>query len=186
MMMITGAFTIFAAVLAVLCGLAAAVLCFIFILPENKAKSPNKFVKFLHDTVSFKYFIIEKILLFIYVFLTVYTFLFGFFMLFNFSFDRYSGLHWYGGYGFLVMILGPIGIRICYELLMMFILLVKNVIQINNKLADANGGVDNDPFKAPDLDLFKKAPAPAVPVTPAAPAAPVRASPESLPPPGRL
>ena len=41
---------------------------------------------------------------------------------------------WYGGYGLLTMILGPIVIRLAYEFTMMFLLLIKHVIQINNKL----------------------------------------------------
>ena len=36
-----------------------------------------------------------------------------------------------GGYGLLIIILGPIAIRLSYELMMMAILLLKNVIAIN-------------------------------------------------------
>ena len=41
---------------------------------------------------------------------------------------------WLGGYGFLLMVLGPIVARLIFEFLMMALLLVKNVISINNKL----------------------------------------------------
>ena len=41
---------------------------------------------------------------------------------------------WLGGYGLLLMILGPIVVRLIFEFLMMALLLVKNVISINNKL----------------------------------------------------
>ena len=42
------------------------------------------------------------------------------------------------------MILGPILIRLVYELLMMAILLLKNVISINNKLRNQNGKEEKD------------------------------------------
>ena len=46
-----------------------------------------------------------------------------------------------------VMILGPIVIRIIYESIILIILLVKNVIQINNKLKNQNDSDDsNSPF----------------------------------------
>lgn len=41
---------------------------------------------------------------------------------------------WLGGYGLLLMILGPIVVRLIFEFVMMALLLVKNVISINNKL----------------------------------------------------
>ena len=36
------------------------------------------------------------------------------------------------------MVLGPIAVRLCYELLMMAVLLLKNVISINRKLKNQN------------------------------------------------
>lgn len=50
------------------------------------------------------------------------------------------------------MILGPIMIRLVYELLMMAVLLLKNVISINNKLRSQNGNEEkNGIFMAPDM-----------------------------------
>ena len=43
-------------------------------------------------------------------------------------------VEWAGGYGLLLIVFGPIIVRIIYEALVMFVLLVKNTIQINNKL----------------------------------------------------
>ena len=55
-----------------------------------------------------------------------------------------------GARGLLMMILGPIIIRLAYEFIMMFILLVKNVIQINNKLKGDEGTAAKAPvFEAP-------------------------------------
>ena len=42
------------------------------------------------------------------------------------------------------MILGPIMIRLVYELLMMAVLLLKNVISINNKLRSQNGNEEKN------------------------------------------
>ena len=63
-------------------------------------------------------------------------------------YSYYSGYRyeWVGYYGLIMMILGPIAIRIVYEFIMMAILLVKNVIQINNKLKNQNDGEAGDIF----------------------------------------
>ena len=112
-------------------ALISTVLAFIFIVPEKKRVKLNKFGKFLHDTLNFKYLIVEKILQAIYIFSTALV-IFG---------GLFSALHSEGEYivySLLIMILGPIAIRLVYEFLMMAILLVKNVIQINNKLKSEN------------------------------------------------
>lgn len=65
---------------------------------------------------------------------------------------------WLGGYGILVMILGPIVIRLVYELLMMVIILIKNVISINNKLKNQNGdNATDDVFASPDISGVREA-----------------------------
>ena len=161
-MTITGVFSVLSIILAI----AATVLAFIFIVPDKKKEKLNKFGKFIHDTVNFKYLIIEKILQALYIFFTAFVILYGFFMLFIVT-DGIFGGTWMGGYGILLMICGPIVIRVVYELLMMFILLVKNVIKINNKLKDQNAGQDKgDVFTAPSFQRENK-----VPDAPAAPAA---------------
>lgn len=129
-------------------GLIATVLAFIYIVPERRKERLNLFGSFLHYAWNFKYLIIEKVLQALYIFSTVVVVLYGCTMLFDFDIVyRYayrSGRSygygptrgaWTGYYGLIVMILGPIVVRIAYELLMMLILLVKNVMQINNKMA---------------------------------------------------
>jgi hypothetical protein len=143
-------------ILSVVLALAATVLAFIFIVPEKKREKLNKFGKFLHDTVNFKYLIIEKILQAMYIFATTAVVLFGFFMLFYVQ-SGYEGYYystpstWYGGYGILLMILGPIAVRLTYEFLMLALLLVKNVIQINNKLKNENNETSVDVFNIPEI-----------------------------------
>lgn len=166
-----GAFGIIATILAIIATVAA----FILIVPESKREKLGRFGKFLHDAVNFKFLIVEKILQALYIFVTAYVILCGFFMLFMAP-ETWTGRHWLGGYGILLMVLGPIVVRMCYELLMMVILLVKNVISINRKLKNQNGSnVDTDLFAVPDLRRTQPA-EPVAPVTPVAPAAPAQRS----------
>ena len=130
-----GAFGIIATILAI----AATVVAFVMIVPERKREKLGRFGKFLHDAVNFKFLIVEKILQALYIFVTAYVILCGFFMLFMAP-ETWTGRHWLGGYGILLMVLGPIAVRLCYELLMMAVLLLKNVISINRKLKNQNEG----------------------------------------------
>lgn len=146
---LAGTLAVVAAVLAVV----ATVLAFVFLVPEKRREKMGNFGKFLHDTVNFKYLIVEKILQALYIFLTCFVILSGFFLLFK-TVDTWEGKYWLGGQGLLLMILGPIVIRLVYELLMMMVLLVKNVIAINGKLRSQNGDTARkDVFAAPSLDM---------------------------------
>ena len=164
-LMQSGVFAVLSAVLAVV----ATVLAFIFIVPENRREKLNAFGKFIHDTCNFKYLIVEKLLQALYIFLTAFVILGGFFMLFQSVYG-----HWLGGYGLVLMIVGPIMVRLIYELLMMAVLLVKTVITINNKLKNQNGDHKNDIFVTPDMRAIRDSFKPNAPVAPApqAPEAP--------------
>lgn len=142
-------------VVAIIFAIAATVLAFIFIVPEKKREKLGTFGKFVHDTVNFKYLIVEKILQALYIFATAYSILCGFFMLFMTT-TTWTGTHWLGGWGILLMLLGPIVIRLSYELLMMAVLLVKNVIEINGKLRAQDGAKANDVFAAPDMSGLRE------------------------------
>lgn len=169
-------------IVAIIIAIVATVLAFIFIVPEKRRAQMGAFGKFLHDTCNFKYLIVEKILQALYIFVTAYVILAGFFMLFMAPQDWFGTRHWLGGYGLLTMIVGPIAVRLVYELLMMGILLVKHVISINCKLRNQNDGSQADPFSTPDMSAMKTTlqqkaakraqAAPAAPVDPATPAAP--------------
>ena len=168
------------AVIALILAVAATVLAFIFIVPEKKRAKLNAFGKFLSDTLNFKHLLIERILQALYIFSTAYVILSGFLMLFQFNTGYYGDLQWNGGIGLILMIVGPIVIRLVYELLMMSVLLVKNVISINKKLANQAGTSDGvNPFAAPDTQelrekVVKKAKKePVQPVQPIQPIQPV-------------
>jgi hypothetical protein len=70
---------------------------------------------------------------------------YGFILLFGVE-THSSSFYGYGyttttstfGTGILIMILGPIAVRLTYELAIMFITLVQNVADINNKLKNQN------------------------------------------------
>lgn len=146
-------------VLALIFAIAATVLAYIFIVPEKKYDKLNKFGKILHNLVNFKTLIVEKILQALYILFTAYVILLGFFMLFYVENNWYHN-RWYGGEGIVLMLVGPIVVRLVYEFAMMAILLVKNVIQINNKLKN-----QNEDGEAAE-DIFAES---VLPVEPAAP-----------------
>ena len=154
-------------ILSILATVAATVLAYIFIIPEKKRAGLNNLGKFIHDLLNFKFLIIEKILQFFYVLATAFSLCFGFFMLFaveeHWSYYRGRYTEWIGYWGLLILIAGPIAIRLVYELAMMGIMLVKNVIQINNKLKDQNDGAEANPF-AQEVPDYAQAFVPAAPV----------------------
>ena len=145
-------------IVAVVLAIAATVLAFIFVVPEKRREKLNAFGKFLHDLCSFKFLVVEKILQALYIFSTAFIILYGVLQLFNVQRDYWTGAsRWMGGTGLLCIIVGPIAVRLSYELMMMAILLVKNVISINRKLADETGSAGGDVFAAPDVEELKKA-----------------------------
>lgn len=144
-------------IIAVILGIVATVLAFILIVPEKRRESQGAFCKFLHDLCNFKFLVVEKILQALYIFSTAFVILFGVLQLFNVQENWAGGHTWMGGIGLLYIILGPIIVRLTYEMMMMVILLVKNVIAINHKLADQSGDGNNDVFAVPDVQELKAA-----------------------------
>ena len=143
-------------IIAVILGIAATVLAFILIVPEKRRENQGAFCKFLHDLCNFKFLVVEKVLQALYIFSTAFIVLYGVFLLFNVEHSYWGGTHWTGGVGLLCILLGPILIRLSYELMMMAILLLKNVISINRKLADQTGAGGADVFLAPDMAKLRE------------------------------
>ena len=144
-------------IIAGVLALVATVLAFIYIVPEERREKLGSFGKFLHDTCNFKYLMVEKILQALYIFSTAAVILFGFLMLFRTEYNYWTdGRIWMGGYGLLIIVLGPIAIRLSYELMMMAILLLKNVIAINRKLPDKPGSGSGDVFTVPDMQELRQ------------------------------
>lgn len=153
-------------IISIVAAFIATILLFILVLPDKKRANLNGFFKGIADIFNFRTLLIEKIVKFLYTFTTISAVLFGFFMLFMQEFGRSLAL-----YGLLVMFISPIAIRLMFEITMMAILLVKNVIEINNKLGYKNSddkGNTSSPFA--ELKLPKKVEAPAQPKAAAEPA----------------
>lgn len=145
-------------IIAVILGIAATVLAFILIVPEKRRENQGAFCKFLHDLCNFKFLVVEKVLQALYIFSTAFVILYGVLQLFNVQPNYWTGGNtWMGGVGLLYIILGPIVVRLSFEMMMMVILLVKNVISINHKLASQSGNAGGDVFGVPDMQELKDA-----------------------------
>lgn len=126
---------------AIILTLVITIVLAIVVVPDKKRSKLKGFGKFLNDIFNFRGLLIESITRFLYLLTTVAFVVFGFFMLFlvfeqESRFDDSVRTVWYGWIGLIFMIVGPIVTRLVFETAMMFILLVKNVIKINNKLDD--------------------------------------------------
>ena len=138
---------------AVIISIILTILLAILVVPEKRRNGLPKFFQVIHDICNFKGLLLEKVLKILYIFSTINVMLTGIFTWFsggyNFGMTFLTGL--------LILVLGPILVRLAYEFLMLFVLLVKNVIQINNKL---NGRSDNPFANNIDLNPFKNSNAP--------------------------
>ncbi len=121
-------------ILGILSAIAATVLAFIFILPEKKRAALPAALKQIADILDFRTLFLEKIVKALYLFLTFSCICVGLLMLISVNYGYYTDV-WMGGVGLLTMIVGPIVIRILFEITMLFILLVQNVMEINKKLS---------------------------------------------------
>ena len=165
------------AIVSLVLAVIGAILAFIFIMPAKKRASLPKFLQVLHDIFTFKGLLIEAILRFLYIFYTLFCIVAGLLMLFGVEVRGYKvPAEDTFQVGLLLMILGPIFLRLAFELLMLAVLLVKNVIEINKKLSKKTG--ETKAPAAPSVAAkYAAAAAPAAPARPAAPApqaAPVR------------
>lgn len=127
-------YAIVVAIITLVITIILSILVFTKVMPKDKQEKLPKFLKFLAKIFNFESLLLEKILKFLYVFCTIFCVIFGF--LLTFWFDTKYGVSWAGKAGPFVMILGPIAFRIIYELMMLFLLLVKNTSDINKKLSE--------------------------------------------------
>ena len=121
-------------VLAFLAAVAGTVLSLMYVTPESRRDQLNKYLQIAADIFNFKGLLLEYILKTLYIFLTLFSILAGFFCIFGLAGDMGFGAALLTG--LLIMIVTPIVLRLIFESFMQFIILVKNVIQINNKLPD--------------------------------------------------
>ena len=116
-----GVWSIIAIILAIVGGI---LVYFLFVKAKTEPK--GKFGKWLKDFLSFKIMWIEPILKVVYYIATIFV------ILYSFSFLGLMGIM--GGSAFLMflgcLILGPIVVRIAYEMTMMFIMIWRNTRNI--------------------------------------------------------
>lgn len=108
-----GIWTIVALILAIV---GAIVVYFVFVKAKDEPK--NKFLKWLKDFLSFKIMWVEAVLKMLYYFATIFI------ILFSFNFLAIPGpgvLMWLG-----FLVLGPVVIRLFYEMSIMFVMVWKN------------------------------------------------------------
>ena len=112
-----GIWSIIALILSIVGGI---LIYFLFV--KQKAEPKGKFLKWLKDFLTFKIMWIEPILKVVYYILTIFVILYSF---------TFLAL---GGYGilpfFLCLILGPVVVRLGYEMTMMFIMIWRNTRDI--------------------------------------------------------
>lgn len=115
-----GIWTIVAAILAIVGGI---LVYFLFVKAKTEPK--GKFAKWLKDFLSFKVMWIEPILKVLYYIATIFV------ILFSFTFLALGGVGVLSF--FLCLILGPVGVRLAYEMTMMFIMIWRNTRDIAEK-----------------------------------------------------
>lgn len=137
--------------ISVILTIAGMVFLYLKILPKKFDGSfVNKFLQILHDYFNFKKLYLETVLKFLFTLLTVVCIAVGIATIVTSFVGVLESLYYVIEYGMkfrylirtlfsglfsgaLIMVVGPIIVRLVYEGIMMFIILVKNVIEINNK-----------------------------------------------------
>ncbi|MBR2994324.1 hypothetical protein IKF32_00145 [Candidatus Saccharibacteria bacterium] len=116
-----GIWTIIAAILAIVGGI---LVYFLFV--KSKTEPKGKFAKWLKDFLAFKVMWIEPILKVVYYIATIFI------ILFSFTFLALGGVGILSF--FMCLILGPIAVRLAYEMTMMFIMIWRNTRDIAEKV----------------------------------------------------
>lgn len=161
-------------VAAIIGGLAALVITILIcalILPKSKEGQFTGFMKFIRDYFLMKYLVLEAVLRFFFILNTVGCITIGFFLLFS----RLPGYNYMSGYtstgggsaaliGLAYIVFGPFVVRITYEVFMLAIMTLKNIMEINAKMDGDTKGVTSA-FDIP-MPQSNPAPVPVVPVVP--------------------
>ena len=133
-----------ATVLGIISSIAVIVFLYVKVLPQKyNGKLENKYLQWMHNYFNFKKLYLEDILKFIFVVGTVFFVCVGFFMMFSVT-ETYFGDQSNFVAGLSVLIFGPITMRFIFELQMMGILLVRNVMEINKKMKKTSPEDDSD------------------------------------------
>lgn len=107
----------------------------IVITPTNKDGKLNKVFQFLHNFFNFKKLYITLIIKAIVIFCTVLSVVVGIRLLFGISYYGYYKVNTFW-YGLLLIVFGPISVRLSYEILWLTITSAQAIIQIRDKMFD--------------------------------------------------
>lgn len=131
-------------IVALLAAILLTILLLILVVPEKRRAHLPGFFRGLSDIFNFKGLLIEQIVKALYIFLTLFSIGMGIALLVWAGGNVATGIAlqipagdvtgWAIVTGLMLILLGPIAIRLVFEGLMLAILLVRNTIQINGKL----------------------------------------------------
>ncbi len=105
-------------------AIAGAIVALLLFLPEKKKGNYSGFMRKLYDFLNFSTYLISPIMKVLYMVFTFVSLLAGVILMFETTFVI----------GLLVFILSPVAIRICYEVILLFISIREQLVQINNKM----------------------------------------------------
>lgn len=126
----------------ILAIIAVIVLCF-YVLPEKKDGKLSPFFQYVHEICNLKKLYIGIILKVLYVLATCIFIFTGIGLIVvslispSNGYGGYSFVNFPFFYGLVIMVIGPIIARVSYELLMLFVRLVKNTTEIRKRLEQA-------------------------------------------------
>jgi len=123
--------TFISLILALLAAIVLVILLYVLVLPKSKDGKLNGFFQWVHNYFHMKKLYIESVLRFFFILNTMFWLCFGFFMMFAGKPPIITGL--------MIMVVSFIVNRLLFEFNMMIILLVKNTMEINNKLNNKGG-----------------------------------------------
>lgn len=110
-------------IVALILSIVGGILVYVFFLCPKKELKLSPFLKLLKDILNFDKMIIEVVLKVIYLISTIYV------ILSAFNFIAYDF-----GMFFLTLVIGPILVRVLYELILIIICIWKNTSDINKKM----------------------------------------------------
>lgn len=151
----SGTLTVLSGFISIVLVVLGMIFLYMKIIPKKyDGTFKNKYLQTLHDYFSFKKLYIESVLKFIFTLLTVAFIAAGITGILSSFFGIFTNLSYVFQYGMpfwrvitsfltglitgvLTMVIGPVAVRLIYEGIMLFLLLVNNVIEINNKTKPA-------------------------------------------------
>ena len=119
-------------------AVALTALLVVLVLPKEKDGHLPSVFQMLYDLFSPKTLVMEKLLQILYVFLTCLAVLYGIVVFFSGFFSGFQNL----ALGLVILAVGPILLRVGYELILLLVMQVKTTREIHQKLTQMTEGGD--------------------------------------------